>query len=191
MQSTIPTITDQTLDTILTLQITVAWAGEALTDPPRLKWWRTAIMDDLAGADLFARLLPKTRHWAALEAVRAAAIQTDQKLKTQLANPDTVRTLFSWGFVIDEKLAERLMQHKHSLDPPETRLALDLKAPFDRHAFEQAIRRPDVKYDVLPSGRHVKNPPDDPAEAARVLAAALLPLADQYPLPFFRIRELA
>src|SRR5690606_38217502 len=33
------------LDTILTLQLAVAWAGEGETRPPRLRWWRTALND--------------------------------------------------------------------------------------------------------------------------------------------------
>ena len=47
------------LDAILALQLTVAWAGEGLSDPKRLDWWRTDLVDALGGGDLFARLLPK------------------------------------------------------------------------------------------------------------------------------------
>jgi len=44
------------LDTILALQMTVAWAGEGLCDPKRLNWWRTDLVDELGGGDLFQRL---------------------------------------------------------------------------------------------------------------------------------------
>jgi hypothetical protein len=48
------------LDEILTLQLLVAWAGEGLSDPPRLGWWRTMLVDEFGGEDLFKRLTPRT-----------------------------------------------------------------------------------------------------------------------------------
>ncbi|MBZ0117679.1 MAG: BREX-6 system BrxE protein, partial [Sandaracinaceae bacterium] len=58
------------LDTILALQLTVAWAGERNAQPPRLPWWRTDILDEAGARDLLSRLTPRTQEWAALEAVR-------------------------------------------------------------------------------------------------------------------------
>ena len=108
---------DTTLDHILALQITVAWAGEGLCEPKRLGWWKTDLVDELGGGDLFGRLLPKTAKWAALEAVRQAGIATDKQARAKLANPANVRTLFFWGFTIDEKLKDRLAVHKSSPPP--------------------------------------------------------------------------
>jgi len=51
-------IRDAILDTVLALQLTVAWAGEGLSEPPRLGWWQTDLVDELGGGDLLARLLP-------------------------------------------------------------------------------------------------------------------------------------
>ncbi|MCC0179870.1 BrxE family protein, partial [Waterburya agarophytonicola K14] len=55
------------------LQFFVAWAGEGLTDPSRLNWWSTQLLDEWGGEDLFKRLLPRTFEWALLEATRQVA----------------------------------------------------------------------------------------------------------------------
>ena len=57
-------ISSNALDTILALQLTVAWAGEGLSAPKRLDWWKTDLIDEDGGGDFFARLLPKTARWA-------------------------------------------------------------------------------------------------------------------------------
>ena len=41
-------MTDETLDQILALQVTIAWAGEGLCDPNRLGWWNTDLVDQTA-----------------------------------------------------------------------------------------------------------------------------------------------
>ncbi len=156
-------ITQHALDAILALQLTVAWAGEGLADPKRLDWWRTDLVDPMGGGDLFARLFPKTHRWASLEAVRKAAIQVDREARLGLAKPDQVRTLFFWGFALDEKLMERLAPHKQSGEVP---------------------------YRVVPGGRELTGAvPDTPELRAQCLAAALLPLADNYPTPFVRVED--
>ena len=43
------------LDKILALQIMVAWAGEGACEPKRLDWWRTDLIDEYGGGDLFTR----------------------------------------------------------------------------------------------------------------------------------------
>ncbi len=48
----------------------VAWAGEAQSQPRRLGWWRTDLVDQDGGAGLLHDLLPQTWRWASLEAVR-------------------------------------------------------------------------------------------------------------------------
>jgi|AntAceMinimDraft_8_1070364.scaffolds.fasta_scaffold682548_1 hypothetical protein len=37
------------LDEILSLQLIIAWAGEADTEPKRLGWWRTGMCDEFGG----------------------------------------------------------------------------------------------------------------------------------------------
>lgn len=157
MPATAASIDVRTLDEILALQLTVAWAGEGLSDPPRLGWWRTDLIDREGGGDLFTRLVPRTAPWAALEAARAAAALTDQAARQRIAQPDTVRTLFAWGFTIDEKLAERLAHHKRTLTLPSQvlPLILDLAAPFSRDAFERAVRIDGLRVDAVPGGRQV------------------------------------
>ena len=44
-------IPDSVLDDILTLQLTVAWAGEGLCEPKRLDWWKTDVIDEMGGGD--------------------------------------------------------------------------------------------------------------------------------------------
>jgi hypothetical protein len=185
-------VSPKTLDAILAYQFTVAWAGEALSEPPRLKWWRTAMVDEAAGGDLMQRLAPRTHEWASLEVVREAATLTDRKARQRMADPDKVRTLFFWGFEVDELLAERIRQLKWSQKKPAETLplALPLGMEFERASLEQVIRdaAPDVSYTVQTSGRELKTAlPEDLAVAARMLFGAMHPFSPEYPAPFFRM----
>lgn len=182
-------LTDEALDTLLALQIAVAWAGEGRCDPPRLGWWETDLVDPEGGGDFLARLLPKTHAWVALEAVREAARRVDAKARAKLAQPDAVRTLFFLGFEVDEQLADRLADHKHGGTPTTVLpLPVDPSRAFSRDAFSQALGTGNASVTVVPGGRLLKGKvPGDPVDAVRNLAAALLPLADEYPMPFYRI----
>ena len=189
-------ISASTLDAILALQMTIAWAGEGLCEPKRLDWWRTDVVDVAGGGDLFKRLFPKTHQWAALEAVRSAAIQTDRRERAKLAKPDALRTLFFWGADVDEQLSDRLAEHKRnasSQQPSEVLpLPIELGAAFDRAAFEAVVRisKGKVEAKVVPGGRLlVEDGAEDLEIKAKKLAAALLPLADNYPMPMYRIGE--
>ncbi|NJL10399.1 MAG: BREX-6 system BrxE protein [Calothrix sp. SM1_7_51] len=171
----------------------VAWAGEGACEPKRLDWWRTDLIDEYGGGDLFGRLFPKTHIWASLEAVRQAAIQVDKRKRQEMAKPDDVRTLFFWGYVVDEQLAQRLAFYKQSGEHPLQSLpylAVDIYKSFLVNEFELAIQIPNqkVNFKVVPNGREIV---DDMLEAldesAKKLAAALLPLADSYPMPFYRL----
>ncbi len=51
--------TPEELDAVLMLQFFIAWAGEGLTDPSRLGWWSTQLLDEWGGEDLFKRLFPR------------------------------------------------------------------------------------------------------------------------------------
>lgn len=183
------------LKNILALQLTVAWAGEALAEPSRLTWWRTDLVDPEGGGDLFERLTPKTARWAALEAARAAATLVDQQSRANMANADEIRTLFFWGFDIDEQLADLLRALKLSGDTPERalELTLDLQNNFSQADFQRAMtaRAGETRFKVGVAGREVKAPADltdaTMHHLAWQLASALVPIADHYPMPFFRV----
>lgn len=177
-------VTVETIDAILQLQFRVAWAGEALCDPPRLKWWRTDLLDPLSGGDFIKRLAPRTHPWAGLAAAREAARLTDLKARQLLADPDSVRTLYFWGFELDEMLADRIRDNKWSARPAPQ------MGDFVAHELESEFRAlaTEASYNVQASGRQMRGPlPEDPLRAARMLVAALAPLADSYPTPFFRL----
>lgn len=180
------------LDYILGLQITVAWAGEAGGDPPRLGWWKTDLVDEAAGGDLFRRLLPRTAPWAGLQAVREAAIRKDAELRRKLANPDQACTLFHFGFAADEQIRERLAHHKRHGHTPADALgpALAVAESWNAKTFEAfASSQGAAKADVIPGARKLKKPAVSVREQAGQLAAALLPLTDTYPLPFVDVKN--
>jgi len=177
------------LDAILALQLTVAWAGEGQSQPPRLGWWRTDLVDRDGGAGLLSDLLPRTWRWASLQAARQAAVRVDRRARLEMARSDDVRTLFHWGFQVDEKLDERLRVRKQTLAEPEDVLPFPLRLgeAFDRDAFSAAIRSlGDVATRIVPDGRELVEVPDAPVAIARALTAALLPLAPTWPAPFYR-----
>ena len=189
-------IHSSTLDAILALQITVAWAGEGLSEPPRMGWWRTDLVDIDGGGDLFHRLFPKTNEWASLEGIREAAIRADRQKRAELAQSDRVRSLFFWGALIDEQLSERLDDLKKHSGPslPETALSLPLsfKKAFSQEGFEAVLRFPEgqIDYKIAPAGREIKIEPTDSIKScAKKLAGALLPLSSDYPMPFYRLEK--
>ncbi|MDI1434926.1 BREX-6 system BrxE protein [Polyangium sorediatum] len=187
-----PHVPDAILDQILALQFTVAWAGEGLCEPRRLGWWETDLVDEAGGGDLFARLTPRTRAWASLEAVREAARRVDAKARGKLADPDSVRSLFFLGFEIDEQLGDRLAVLKRDEENPSPAkvlaLPLSLDAEFSRDKLTRVLAPAgEEKFAVTPAGRQLKGPmPKEPEVLVRRLAAALVPLAEQYPLPYFQ-----
>ncbi len=180
------------LDHILALQLTVAWAGEGLCEPRRLAWWQTDLLDPAGGGDLLARLLPRTAAWAGLEAVREAARRADAQARKQMAEPDHLRSLYFLGFDADERLDDRLRQLKLDGVAPAEALPfpIDLGAPFSRESLSAALRPGGVggEHSVLPGGRQLKGAvPAALDQLVRRLVAALVPLADRYPLPFYRV----
>lgn len=179
------------LDRILALQILVAWAGETPDGAARLNWWRTDMIDVGAGGYLLEEMMPRTYRWSSLEAALRAAIQADQHKRLDMAKPDAMRTLFFWGFGIDEQLSDRLREHKlHQADPDEVlALAMNINEEFSREAFEAAVQQdPAPKYTVVPSGRQMMEPmPGGHDLCAAKLVAALLPLTNEYPMPFYSL----
>jgi hypothetical protein len=178
------------LDGILSVQFTVAWAGEARCSPKRLGWWDTDLIDEAGGGDFLARLLPQTHAWASLEAVREAAHRADAKARTKMADPDRMRTIFFLGFELDERLGDRLQDLKGSGRAPAEilTLPLPLTADFSPDRLVTALGSGDSPFSVVPGGRQMKGPCPDASDAVvRRLAAALIPLAPQYPLPFYKL----
>lgn len=185
------TLPDSTLDTILAVQVTIAWAGEGRCSPRRLGWWDTDLIDEAGGGDFFARLLPQTHMWASLEAAREAARRTDAKARARMADPDKMRTLYFLGFDVDEQLGDRLAAHKQAGRVPAKALPLPLPltAEFSKEKLVSSIGGGgDVAFKTVPNGRQVKGPcPDAPDVLVKRVAAALVPLAEQYPLPFYAL----
>ncbi|MBK8256779.1 MAG: BREX-6 system BrxE protein [Polyangiaceae bacterium] len=185
-----PTLPDADLDSILAVQIAVAWAGEGRCSPPRLAFWDTDLVSDDGGGDFFARLLPQTHEWAALEAVREAARRVDAKMRGKIADPDRMRTLYFLGFEVDEQLSDRLAALKRSRRKPHEALAfpVPLGAAFSKEALVAALQHPGVSFTTMSGGRQIKGSlPGNPKAMVQSLAAALVPFPDHYPLPFYRL----
>jgi hypothetical protein len=182
-------LSESALDEILALQFLVAWAGEGRCRPKRLDWWDTDLVDPDGGGDLFARLAPRTHAWAALEAVREAARQTDANARQRHGDPDRLRTIFFLGFEADEKLSDRLAAHKRAARPPSEVLPLVPGGEFSRDKVLAAFRAGGTAaFDAVPPvGRQLKGAaPSSANDLVRQLVAALVPLAETYPLPYFR-----
>jgi hypothetical protein len=180
------------LDEVLSLQLLIAWAGEApLGDTPRLGWWRTDLIDEAGGHDLLARLLKRTHQWAGLVAARSAARALDGRRRSESGNPDVRHTLFHFGWELDEALDERLAHHvREARAPAEVIPALArLSTPFDRAALEALLPSPPA-FKTEPAGRQMKPVANEalPVRAAR-LAAVLLapPHAVEYPVAFVTV----
>ena len=177
------------VDAALCAQLAVAWAGEG-GEEPRLGWWRTDLVSEFGGEDLFQRLLPSTWRWATLQAAREAARRRDADLRRQEHDPDGLITLFHLGPELDERLDDRLQSLKHGDLAPHDAL------PALRHVVTTAWRR-DVFADwvaghgapdttTTPVGRRLRGDPPPLDRLVPNLVAALTPLADTYPLPHYR-----
>ncbi|MBI4818902.1 MAG: BREX-6 system BrxE protein [Deltaproteobacteria bacterium] len=181
----------QALDDILALQFAIAWAGEGRSDPKRLGWWDTDLVDEAGGGDFFLRLAPRTHAWAALDAVREAARRVDEKGRKKMAEPDLVRTLFFLGFDLDEQLADRLLAHKRTGRTPADvlRFPFPLGSKFEKAAVATALTAPGQEpFTVVPGGRQLRGTaPSEPFVLARRLAAGLVPFTEAYPAPFFKV----
>jgi hypothetical protein len=188
-----PALPPEVLDQVLALQLLVAWAGEGKTDPPRLGWWRTSLVDEFGGEDLFKRLMPRTWRWAVLEAARVAARSVDAAARSHAADGDLLLTLFHFGFSIDEQLDDRLAERKRSTEDPAEALpdlALTRQA-WDREQFAGWLSAL-APVSVAPSSVGLRLKAELPADhvaSARMLAAAMAPVSERYPAPHFKVER--
>ena len=178
------------IDLILSVQLIVGWAGES-GEEPRLGWWRTDMVSEFGGEDLFRRLLPNTWPWAVLQSAREAARRLDASQRSPLHNPDQVISLFRFGFDIDEAVDERLHNLKRSGRPPATALpglAESISETWNQDLFANWVDgHGQTKHTIAPIGRQLPGaPPGDTQRLVKQLVAGLAPLADAYPLPHYR-----
>lgn len=179
------------LDAILVAQLAIAWAGEG-GEEPRLGWWRTDLVSEFGGEDLFQRLLPHTWKWAVLQAVREAARRRDAELRHQSHDADTVLSLYSLGFEVDERVEERLQELKRTR--PDPMMALPglqevVTEGWARASFGEWVQgHGTVDFVTAPIGRRLRgDPPSSPGLLVKKLVAACWPLGDGYPLPHYRV----
>jgi uncharacterized protein (TIGR02996 family) len=193
-------ISTSELDFLLTAQFAVAFAGEA-GESPRLGWWRTDLVSEFGGHDLFQRLLPATWAWAALEGAREGARRVEARHRALHHDPDLLRSLFHPGPAVDRALAERIETLKHGDAPPER--ALPALAPFlaadwtsaaTRTAFADWLdghgRPARVETEPTPAGRRLRSdPPESQEHRFQALLAAFVPLTPEYPFPHYRVAK--
>lgn len=188
-----PAVGRDVLDQILVLQLLVAWAGEGASDPPRLGWWRTSLVDEFGGEDLFRRLTPRTWKWAVLEAARVAARSVDAVARSHAAAGDQLHSLFHFGFAIDEQLDDRLSELKRSTsDPAEVLPGLvRTSSGWDLAQFIAWLSSlaPVTAASSSVGRRLTSAAPSDHAAAARMLAAAMVPITERYPAPHFKVER--
>ena len=179
------------IDALLTVQIAVAWAGEKGGEEPRLGWWRSDLVSEYGGQDLFQRLLSHTWQWAMLQAAREAARRRDAELRGQDHDPDRILSLYRLGFETDEHVEERLQDLKRSGKSPQDALPGLRDVVTDKwHAerFGDWVQgHGEAKFVKAPIGRRLTgNAPTPLDRLVHSLVAAFWPLADDYPLPHYR-----
>lgn len=179
------------LDEILTLQLAVAWAGEAAdADEPRLGWWRSDMISKFGGIALFERLAPRTAIWAAYEAAREAARRVDEGKRSSDGAPDQLVSLYHLGFEIDEQLEDRLLDLKHTGEMPQLALPrlAELGPDWQPKAFAGWLASGAAPKTLQePAGlRLVGAAPADPVARVRAFAAVLASLPERYPCPHVR-----
>lgn len=176
------------IDSALTAQLVVAWAGEA-GEEKRLGWWRSDLISEFGGEDLFRRLLPSTWAWAVLQGARETARRKDAELRGQDHDPDRILSLFSFGFDLDERIEERFQDLKRSGQIPQDvlpGLALINSGWNYDGFFEWVDGHGDVEVSVTLVGRRIKGAmPSGLDQLVRRLVAGLAPASDNYPLPHF------
>lgn len=151
--------TTAALDHALTAQIVVAWAGEN-GEEGRLRWWKSDLVSEYGGKDLFIRLLPDTWDWAVLQAAREAARRHDGARRAMHHDADRILSLYALGFESEEWLEERLQDLKRSGRTPSGALPglVDTVGenwdPKQFALWVEAHGR--AKYSTVPVGRRIE-----------------------------------
>ncbi len=183
-------IPQSVIDSVLTAQLAVAWAGEG-GEEPRLGWWRTDLKSEFDGEDFFKRFLPNSWEWAIFQAMREAARRRDTQLREQDHDADRILSLFCLGFEIDERVDERLMEFKRAGTPPLDALPALRDVVTDEWNADQFTEwlegHGQVDFTKVPIGRRLKGKVPDSLELTiEHLVAGFRPLPETYPLPHYR-----
>ena len=178
------------IDSILTAQLAIAWAGEG-GEEPRLGWWRSDLKSEFGGEDFFRRLLPNTWEWAIFQAMREAARRRDAQLREQDHDADRIVSLYCLGFEIDERVDERLMEFKSAGTSPLDALPglKDVIAEnWNAEQFSEWLEgHGAADFTKVPAGRRLKGKQPESLEfAVQHLVAGFRPLSETYPLPHYR-----
>lgn len=177
------------LDRILTAQMAVAWAGEG-GETPRLGWWKTFMVDPDGGLALFEDLAPATYRWVVFQGAREAARRKDAAMRAQDHDPDRLYSLFRFGFEIDERVEERLQDHKRAGADPFVVLPglKDLCEPrWSAARFAEWVAgHGSVNFVGGMAGRRLTGPmPSDVERRVDNLVAGLHPASPTYPSPHY------
>ena len=184
----------EVLDRILDIQFTVAWAGEALSEPSRLGWWRTDLVDTDGGGDVMARIAPRTAPWASLQLAREAARRVDEHSRKRHGKPDDMRSIFFLGFRVDEMVNDR-MEHLKNVFLRDGKRPSDvfhlfraMDGAFNADVLAGVLRCGSETFESDSVGRRLEGPPpSQPDVLVARLAAALSPFTEHYPLPYFEV----
>lgn len=185
-----PTLIPQAIiDSLLTAQLAIAWAGEG-GEEPRLAWWKSDLKSEFGGEDFFRRLLPNSWEWAVFQAMREAARRRDAQLREQDHDADRILSLYCFGFEIDERVDERLLDFKRQGKPPlEALPGLQevITETWDAGQFAEWLEgHGTAGFTTVPAGRRLKGKPPSPELTIRNLVAAFQPLSEEYPMPHYR-----
>jgi len=179
----------KSLDHALTAQFIVAWAGET-GEEGRLRWWKSDLVSEFGGEDLFRRLMPQTWDWAVLQGAREAARRHDASVRDKDHHPDRLVSLFCFGFEIDERLDERVQELKRAgrvVSEALPGLVDVVGENWRRDSFAEWVAgHGEPGAETVPTGRRIKGePPDDLGVMVDALLGNLAPLSDAYPLPHY------
>lgn len=191
-----------TLDTLLALQITVAWAGEqGDSKKERMGWWETMLLDAKAGVDVFRTIAPRTKLWLCCKAVREVARRTEETLRKKSSEPEKVYSLFHLGDGIDFLLAERFdaLIHQQADLHDLLRYARFFEAsiedqPWEPKGFAAWLSSWGTTHFKEESVGRALSGPDrqlaqDPLARAQKFLCALHPLSPNYPFPHLRSHQ--
>ncbi|MFV1969067.1 MAG: BREX-6 system BrxE protein [Pirellulaceae bacterium] len=183
-------IPQSVIDSLLTAQLAIAWAGEG-GEEPRLGWWRSDLKSEFGGEDFFRRLLPSTWEWAVFQSMREAARRRDAQLREPDHDADRILSLYCLGFEIDERADERLMEFKRAGTSPLDALPglKDVVAEtWDAERFLEWLEgHGAVDFTKVPAGRRLKGKQPVSLElTVQHLVAGFRPLSETYSLPHYR-----